>query len=168
MGNAVKILALEGHAHVLLLRSPNETVVHFRHKLLMSRCVWINILNAGIISVWRIVLIGIPTRTEGQHKQERKQERKYSFCQFVNLLSRISCGGGGGVLADRLAGVFYFKILNLPIMGSSFALPFSALMMPMTARTVITMLRMGAMIHPRMGMIQSTDEISPHRNSTSP
>ena len=121
-----------------------------------------------IISVWRIVLIGIFTRAEGQHKQERKQEREYSFCQFVNLLSRISCGGGGGVLADRLAGVFYFKILNLPIMGSSFALPFSALMMPMTARTVITMLRMGAMIHPRMGMIQSTDEISPHRNSTSP
>ena len=36
--------------------------------------------------------------------------------------------------------MYYFKILNLPISGSSFALPVAALIMPMIARTVITML----------------------------
>ena len=36
--------------------------------------------------------------------------------------------------------MYYFKILNLPISGSSFALPVAALIMPMIARIVITML----------------------------
>ena len=36
--------------------------------------------------------------------------------------------------------MYYFKILNLPISGSSFALPVAALIMPMIARIVITIL----------------------------
>ena len=75
MGNAVKILALEGHAHVLLLRSPNETVVYFRHSLLMSRCVWINILNAGIVACAAEQILDAAASAKGERKDKHKQKR---------------------------------------------------------------------------------------------
>ena len=87
--------------------------------------------------------------------------------RYTSLLEMIAVGSH----ANRPCGYVvtsYFKILNLPIIGSSFAFPFSALMIPMTARTVITMLRMGAMIHPRIGIMRMTEERIAAKNRTSP
>ena len=55
---------------------------------------------------------------------------------------RFKYANGGTPFFGRASICFipYFKILNLPISGSSFALPVAALIMPMIARTVITML----------------------------
>ena len=92
---------------------------------------------------------------------------KRNSAPHIGALLRFSSGVLDAAALGGLRRV-YLSILNLPMSGSSFALPFSALIIPMTASIVITILRMGAINHPRMGIIKTTDVAKPPRNRTRP
>ena len=64
--------------------------------------------------------------------------------RYITVTARVRCY----VVAS------YFKILNLPITGSSFALPFRALIRPITARIPITS-------HTRLSTVLSASNINP-------
>ena len=116
---------------------------------------------------WDFAKQGINLASKSTPKYAKSNRR-----EAIRFDSRTAKKTGGWrsfmTVTARFTLTIYLMILNLPIIGSSLALPFSALMIPITARTVIRMLAIGAMIQPSMGITRTTPDAIAARKSTSP